>query len=157
MAYLWLTLAAVILAVLWFRERQRSSAIRRMAASLGFVLEQGLPRSLTLSGTGLEGISSAWNIMDGKCNGVNTVFFDCRIGQGKGSWRRTVVAAKGRRSTLGSVLLALDLTSEQSGDWTVLYKPKGYRIIPAGLMAPSEVESLLQLLGRGDVVDLVQS
>jgi hypothetical protein len=101
-----------------------------MAATLGFVLEQGLPRSLTLSGTGLEGITSAWNIMDGKCNGVRTVFFDCRIGQGKGSWRRTVVAAKGRRSMLGSVLLALDLTSEQSGDWTVLYEPKALEFSP---------------------------
>jgi hypothetical protein len=74
----------------------------------------------------------------------------CRIGEGKGSWRRTVVAAEGKPDIFRSVPFVLNLSSEQAGDWTVLYQPKSYRIPSPGLMATSEVEALLQLLGSGE-------
>jgi hypothetical protein len=146
-----LVIAAVILAAFWWQARQRSLALRRLASKFGFAfLGTTLPGSLNLTATGPEAISSCWNVMDGELSGARILVFDCRIGEGKGSWRRTIIAAKGNADIFGSVPLVLALTSEPAGDWTVLYQPKTYRIIPPGLMAASELDALLELFSSGE-------
>jgi hypothetical protein len=149
---IWISAAAVTLAVLWWRERQRSLALRQIASKFGFVfLGNALPGSLNLTATGLERISSCWNVIDGELNGVRIVVFDCRIGEGKGSWRRTVIAAKDNTELFRSVPFVLDLRSEPAGEWALLYQPKTYRNIPPGLMAASEVDSLFELFSSRKV------
>jgi|HubBroStandDraft_6_1064221.scaffolds.fasta_scaffold1212572_1 hypothetical protein len=146
-----LALAGVALSVYWWRERRRSLALRQLASKLRFVyLGKALPSSLILETTGLKGISSCWNVIDGERNGLRILIFDCRIGEGKGSWRRTVVAAQGNPYIFRNVPFVLNLSSEQTGDWTVLYQPKSFGIYPPGLMATTEIEALLQLLGSGE-------
>lgn len=87
--------------------------------------------------------------MEGEINGVRFVIFDCRIGRGKGSWRRTVIAAKSNADIFASVPIMLDLTSEPAGEWTVLYKPKTYQIMPPWLTPVLELEALLELFISG--------
>jgi hypothetical protein len=87
--------------------------------------------------------------MDGELKGVRIVIFDCRIGQGKGSWRRTIIAAKSNADIFESVPMILDLIREPAGDWTVLYQPKTYQIVPPGLVAVPELDGLLELLSSG--------
>jgi hypothetical protein len=43
----------------------------------------------------------AWNVIEGKGHGVRVVAFDCRLGTGKGSWRRSVIAAEGSAEVFG--------------------------------------------------------
>jgi hypothetical protein len=125
--------------------------MKQIASKFRFVfLGKALPRSLVLVRTGLERISSCWNVIDGQRDGVRIVIFDCRIGEGKGSWRRTIVAAEGKPDIFRAVPFVLELSNEQAGDWTLLYQPKSYGILPPGLMATSEIEALLQLLGSGE-------
>jgi hypothetical protein len=143
----WVSAAAVALAVFWWRERQRSLALRQVASKFHFVfLGKALPASLDITATGLERMSSCWNVMDGELNGTRIVVFDCRIGEGKGSWRRTVIAAKSNTEFFKMVPFVLDLRSEPAGEWALLYQPKAYRIIPPRLMAVSELDLLLELL-----------
>src|SRR6266699_5663067 len=59
--YVSLIAAALLLGVLYFRERVRSAAIRELAIQSGFhYLGSGVPRSLTLNGTPLEFATSIW-------------------------------------------------------------------------------------------------
>jgi hypothetical protein len=87
--------------------------------------------------------------LDGERNGLRILIFDCRIGEGKGNWRRTVIAAQGNPDIFRNVPLLLNLSREQTGDWTVLYQPKSCGI-PPGLIATTEIEALLQLIGTGE-------
>jgi hypothetical protein len=140
-----LALAGVALSVYWWRERRRSLALRQLASKFRFVyLGKALPSSLH------QGISSCWNVIDGERNGLRILIFDYRIGEGKGSWRRTVIVAQGNPDIFRNVPFVLNLSIEQTGDWTVLYEPKSLGIYPPGLMATTEIEALLQLLGSGE-------
>ena len=89
--------------------------------------------------------------MDGELNGARILVFDCRIGEGKGSWRRTVIAAKSNTEFFKTVPFVLDMNSEPAGEWALLYQPKGYRLIPPKLMAASELDSLLELFSCCEV------
>ncbi len=145
-----LIVAAAIVVALWWRARQRTSALRQLASKFGFAfLGTTVPRGLNLTGTGPEAISSSWNVMDGELKGVRIVIFDCRIGQGKGSWRRTIIAAKSNADIFESVPMILDFIREPAGDWTVLYQPKTYQIVPPALIAVPELDGLLELLSSG--------
>jgi hypothetical protein len=95
--------------------------------------------------------------MDGELNGVRIVIFDCRIGQGKRSWRRTVIAVKSHADIFKSVPMVLDLTSGPAGEWTVLYQPKTYQIIPPRLIAASELDALLDLFNSSKQTSPVSS
>jgi hypothetical protein len=139
--YFWLVGAGLLFAW-WLRERRRAVAIRAMAARLGFVyLGRELPKSLSLHGTPIEGASSTWNVIDGERRGIRVVAFDCRIGNGKGSWRRTVIAAQSPRDVFDVVRFNGDLTVGRSGKWAILYQPKTFSFIPTGLMPLSELEA----------------
>jgi hypothetical protein len=132
----------------WVRERKRRSGIRNLAARRGFTyLGSSLPRSFTLRGTELQSTASVWNVVDADCGGIRVICFDCRAGSGKGSWRRTAIAAKGQPDVFGSILTA-DLTLEQCGGWSIMYEPKRMSLIPGRPMAVSEIEAHLAAIGR---------
>lgn len=135
----------LLFAVLYLRERRRSEAIRTLAIRSGFsYLGRGVPRSLSLSGTPMERASSIWNVIDGDRPGIRIIAFDCRIGTGKASWRRTVIAVKTDDDS--AVSSNRDVAVDHSGDWTILYKPKTFFLIPAGLMTVNELEARLNAI-----------
>ncbi len=72
----------------------RASAMRRMAARLGLnYFEAAIPR-VNLEETPFNGLTAARNVLEGQRCGVVVIAFDCQVGEGKGSWRRTVIAAQ---------------------------------------------------------------
>jgi hypothetical protein len=142
--YAWLIGAGLLLAALYVRQRRRSAAIRALAIRSGFnYLGSALPRSLTLNGTPIDSATSTWNVIDGERHGVRIVVFDCQIGTGKGSWRRTVIAAESAADVFGVVSFNHELKADRSGKWLILYQPKTVSLIPPGLMPIAELETHL--------------
>jgi len=137
--------AVALLFLLYLVERQRTAAIRAIASRLGFhFLGDALPRSLTLSGTPFSSHSKVWNVIDGEPHGVRTIAFDCQVGVGKGSWRRTVIAVESAAYSSSAPPFNPEMTIDTAGDWKILYRPKAsisFRI--AGLMPLDELESYL--------------
>jgi len=122
---------------------KRSADVKVLARRLGFVyLGNALPKSFTVSGTDLVGISSAWNVIDGERHGVRVIAFDCRIGTGKGSWRRTVIAAQTADANLKYLAGYLELHC--SDNWTFLYAPRASS--PAGLMPVAELTGYIEAI-----------
>lgn len=136
-------LGAVVL--VYFADRQRSAAIRAFATRSGFhYIGDALPRSVTLRGTPLQGVSKVWNVIDGEPRGVRIVAFDCRVGVGKGSWKRTVIAVADATYLPPALPFNSELTIDTAGNWKILYRPKAavnFRI--ARLMSVDELESYL--------------
>jgi hypothetical protein len=83
-----------------------------------------------LSRTPFDGTTSVWNIIDGERHGIRIVAFDCQIGVGKGSWRRTVIAAETAVEAFGAAAFNLDLTVDRSGNWMIMYQPRTVSLIP---------------------------
>ncbi len=71
--------------------------------------------------------------------------FDCQVGVGKHSWRRTLIAVESDHNVLGNLLVHPDITIDRSGRWQILYRPKApsfsFRI--AGLTPVEELEAKL--------------
>lgn len=151
----WIGIAAgtVLLlgATTYMSQRRRSSAIRSLAARLGFHCLAELPMDLSLSRTPLSRVSEIWNVIGGERNGVKVVVFDCRIGTGKGSWRRTVIATQSETEAFGAEVFNLDLSVDRLGNWAFLYEPKALSFVPRGLMPVSEVEAHLSAIGKSKV------
>lgn len=126
-------------------ERRRTAAVRALASRLGFhFLGTALPRSLTLSGTPFSTHSKVWNVIDGEPRGVRTIAFDCRVGIGKSSWTRTVIAVEMVRTFRQPLPFNPEMTIDTAGDWRIVYRLKAsinFRI--AGLMPLDELESYL--------------
>jgi hypothetical protein len=137
--------AVALLFVFYLVERQRTAAIRALASRLGFhFLGDALPRSLTLSGTPFSGHSKVWNVIDGEPRGVRTIAFDCQIGVGKGSWRRTVIAVESDTCLAPALQFNPEITIDTAGHWKVLYRQKAsINFHIAGLMPLDELESYL--------------
>ncbi|WP_263415948.1 hypothetical protein [Terriglobus albidus] len=106
-------------------------------------LGNALPKSLTVSGTDIANLSSVWNVIDGERQGVRVVAFDCKIGTGKGSRRRTVIAVQ--RPDEGLRYLAGNLELHRSNDWSLLYGPRASMIQP-GLMPVTELSGYIEAL-----------
>jgi len=141
--------AGLLLSYGYLRHRRRAAAVRALATRLGFdYLGPALPQSFTLRGTGLEAATSFWNVINGERNGIRTVAFDCQIGTGKGSWRRTVIAAKATTEVFDALKFNIDLIVERSGDWLLLYQPKTASLVPPGLMPVAEIEAHLEAVAR---------
>jgi len=134
--------AGLLLTVFWLGQRRRSAAIRALAIRSGFTyLGRALPPSLSGFAT------STWNLIEGKRHGIRIVAFDCQIGAGKGSLRRTVVAAETAVDVFGGARFNTDLRVHRSGSWMILWQPGTMSFIPAGLMPIVELEAHLNAIG----------
>ena len=129
-------------------QRRRDAAIRAMAARLGLqYIGSALPRSLTLSGTPFDYVSAVWNAIDGEPHGVRVIAFDCRVGTGKGSWRRTVIAVEDDAAKSKSTPLCGNLETARSGRWNIYFRPKAYFEMRIGQLMPvQELEACLKSL-----------
>ena len=148
--FFFILLIVAFVAGLWWIQERRDRAIKNLATRLNFhYLGSVLPRSLSIHEPWLNQMTSTRNVIDGERNGIRVVAFDCRIGYGKGSSLRTVVAAKADHNVFGSqtnhdLLRSItaddDLTVSQSGDWTLLFRPKqSFELNISGLM---DIEAL---------------
>jgi hypothetical protein len=118
-----------------------------MANRLNFhCLGASLPISLTLAGTPFFSYAKIWNVIDGEPNGVRTIAFDCQMGSGKHSWRRTVIAIE-ENGDFGAVLNP-EMTIEVSEKWKILYRPKTFSFGIIELMPLEELEAYLSAAGK---------
>jgi hypothetical protein len=148
------TAVAFVLGFLYYRQRRRRADIRALATRLGFTfIGSALPRSLSLARTELAACSSVWNVIDGESRGVRMIAFDCQIGRGKGRWRRTVVAVQSSAGKFDATGFSYEVTTERSGEWTLLYQPKTLLLIPLGLMPISELEAYLSTIKNRPTAD----
>jgi hypothetical protein len=120
----------------------------RLASTLGLKSwGDQLPADLSLAGTPLANKSATWNVFEGVQNGISFIVFDCRIGTGRGSWRRTVIAARANRDVFATVPSYFSYTVDQCGEWMVFYSPKTMSFLGQRLMPIAELEARLSTLG----------
>jgi hypothetical protein len=134
----------------WWRGRVRAGEVRALAATHGFhYLGEALPRSLDLAGSLLASASSVWNVIDGEPQGTKIVAFDCKIGEGRGSFRRTVVAVAAQAG-ISTVFSRFDpgLRQEQVKDWVLIYRPEDFSLIDMGLTPISELQAYLEAISN---------
>jgi hypothetical protein len=85
-------LGVFVFYVLHTSEQYRASAKRLLAIRFGMhYLGNALPKSLRLEGTPFHRTSRVWNVVDGEPRGTRIMAFDWQVGEGKHSWRRSVV------------------------------------------------------------------
>jgi hypothetical protein len=142
-------IGAIYAATQWIKDRRRATAIRALAHRLGFsyVAKSKLPEALSLYGTPLANPTSTWNIIDGERDKIRVIAFDCQIGSGKGSWRRTAIAARTTSEVFGAVAFNPDLAIGRSGGWMILYYPQQLNPpLRQGLMPVAELEAHLEAI-----------
>ena len=132
----------------WIRDRKRSKAMAALAGRLGLHLwGERLPPELSLSGTPFAKASGIWNVMEGELHGISVVAFDCRVGTGKGQWRRTVIAVRNLGEILGTPLEDVHII-KRVGEWDFLYAPYKILVLRRGLMPVSELDERLSALRK---------
>jgi hypothetical protein len=115
-------MGAFVLYTLHTSKRYRAEAIRAFAIRSGMhYIGDAIPKPLTLQGTPFYHASKVWNVIDGEPRGTRIMAFDCRVGVGKQSWRRTIIAVEGDGDAFG---VMPDMTIDRSGRWAILYRPK---------------------------------
>ena len=145
--YALLTIAVALGGWFWWRSRVRAAEIRRIAELYGFrYLGKALPPSLPLRDLPFLTITSVWNAIDGLRRGRRVVAFDCRFGEGKGSWRRTVVAVQAEKAGITASSFDPDVQIDQIADWTFLYRPKQLALITRQLTPVSELSAYLEAI-----------
>lgn len=145
-----LWVAALASFFLWsaVNDRRRAKEMAKMAISLGLKSwGDRLPADLSLAGTPIAQKSATWNVFEGVQNGIRFVVFDCRIGTGKASWRRTVIAARSGRDVFATVPSDFCYTVDRSGDWMLFYSPKAMSFFGQPLMPIAELEARISTLG----------
>jgi hypothetical protein len=134
--------------VLWLQEHIRAYAIRHLARrlSLTYLGKRALPGALSLYGTPFNDLSSSSvsNLIDGERGKIRVIAFDCRVGAGKGSWQRTVIAARSESDVFGGKKFNPDLAVDRSAAWQILYYPRGLE--NKGLMPVAELEAHLEAI-----------
>jgi hypothetical protein len=141
----------VVFYALYTSKRYRADAIRALAIRSGMhYLGNALPRSLTLEGTPFYRVSKVWNLIDGEPRGIRIMAFDCQVGVGKHSWRRTVMAVESDGNVLRHLPLHPEMTIDRSGRWNILYRPKAhFSLRIAGLTPVEELEANLNAVVVG--------
>jgi hypothetical protein len=146
-----LWVAALASFVLWstVAQRKRAKEMAGLATTLGLThWGDQLPPDLSLAGTPLADISATWNVFEGVQNGIPVIVFDCRIGKGKGSWCRTVIAARASRDVLATAFSDFSYIVDQCGEWVVFYSPKDLSFINLHPLMPiAELEARISTLG----------
>jgi hypothetical protein len=72
--------------------------------------------------------------------------FDCRFGEGKGSWRRTVIAVQADPAGITASSFDPNVQIDQIADWTFLYRPKQLALIAPQLTPVSELAIYLEAI-----------
>ncbi len=85
--------------------------------------------------------------MEGTQNGVPIIAFDCRVGTGKTSWRRTVIAARSNRDVFATMFSAFSYAVDRAGDWVILDMPRTGILVGRSFMPIPELEARLSTLG----------
>jgi hypothetical protein len=107
-------------------------------------LGNALPKSLGLEGTPFHRFSKVWVVIDGEPRGTRVMAFDCQVGVGKRSWRRSIIAVETDSNVIGHLSVQPDMTVDRSGRWQILYRPRrGFRLRIAGLTPVEELEANL--------------
>jgi hypothetical protein len=135
---------------LWsvLNDRRRTKHLATLASTLGLkAWGNQLPSDLSLAGTPIAYRSATWNVFHGAQHGIRFVVFDCRMGTGKGSWRRTVIAARTSRDVFATVPSESSYTVDKCGEWMVFYSPKTTSFFGPGLMPITELEARISTLG----------
>ncbi len=118
-------IAAFLIYTLRASEHYRRDRIRAIANACGMhYLGEALPNSLTFAGTPFHQVSEVWNVIDGEPRGTRIMAFDCQVGEGKRSWRRTVIAIQAPRADLQDLPLDTGTTIDNSAMWQFLYRPR---------------------------------
>lgn len=141
---------AIVSFLIWsaLRERKRTNHLVTLATTLGLKpWGHQLPSDLSLVGTPMATKSAAWNVFEGVQNGIRFIVFDCRMGRGKGSWRRTVIAARTNRDVFATVPSNVGYTVDRCGEWMIFYAPKAISFLGPDLMAIPELEARISTLG----------
>ena len=144
--------ALIAIYILYTSQRYRADAIRTLASRSGMhYLGKALPRSLTLEGTPFRHFSKVWHVIDGEPYGTRIMAFDCQVGVGKRSWRRSVIAVEGEGDVFTNVALHPDMTIDRTGRWKILYyRPKNHFALRiAGLTPIEELEANLNAVLTG--------
>jgi hypothetical protein len=129
----------------WWRSTVRAAEIRQLAKVHGFhYLGKTLPYSVPLGDLPVGSIMSVWNVIDGESRGRRVVAFDCRFGEGKGSWQRTILAVHDDNVSVSSFDSGVQV--EQVGDWTFLYRPKQLALIAQQLTPVAELGAYLETI-----------
>ncbi len=119
----------------------RAFAFRRLAKEFGFSrLNKRLPEALSLYGTPFAHRQLTWNVIDGERHTLRVVVFDCQIGEGEGSWKRTVIAIRTGSSTMDAAKFDTRVKVENSGGWSVFYYPWALKL---GLVPVKELRAHL--------------
>ena len=87
-----------------------------------------------------------WNVIDGEPRGTRIVAFDCKLGEGKASWRRTVIAVKTDIANIATSSFDPALRIEQMEDWVLIYRPQDLALIARQLMPVTELEEYLETI-----------
>ena len=112
-------LALFVLYAIYTAERYRADAIRASAIRSGMhYLGYALPRSLTLEGTPFYRYSKVWNVIDGEPRGTRIMAFDCQVGVGKRSWRRSVIAVESDGNSFSNMPINPDAVFNESAKTT---------------------------------------
>ena len=130
-------------------EARRTRQLREWASHNGFTsLGKALPKSIDPKGSGIGGVSSVWNVYERQGDGAHIVLFDCRIGRGKGSSRRTVIAAEASRDVFDTVPLEVGMTVDHQENWQILYRSlvPSYGLRP--LMPVDEIKARIRAIRR---------
>jgi hypothetical protein len=134
----------------WVSERYRTHSMRALARKFGltFLGKKALPGALSLYGTPFAYIPSApvANLIDGTCNGVRLIVFDCEVWEGKSSWARTVVAARAPECVFAAAHSNPEFRVDRSAAWSILYQPKGLSEHPNELMPIPDLEAQLEAI-----------
>ena len=132
---------AVLYGIYGLEDLWRTFAIRRLTKRLGFTyLRQRLPEALSLYGTLVAHRRFTWNVIDGERSQMRVIVFDCQVGEGQGSWRRTVIATKGGSNAISAANFKSGMKVDSSGGWEIRYYPQE---VKRGLMPISELKTIL--------------
>ena len=141
--------ALALLGLIQLVDRRRTAAIRALAIRSGFhYIGEALPRSLSLEGTPFERASKVWNVIDGEPRGIRIIAFDCRVGVGKRSWERSVIAVENSGEFLGVALCNSDMQMDSIGKWKIFYRPTvSFEFRVSGLSPVEKMEAYLNSVG----------
>lgn len=147
----WIAFLGALVVWSFLSSRKRARSMVDLADLLGLKMwGDRLPPEPSLTGTPISGASATSSVMEGKQNGIPVIAFDCRMGTGKGSWRRTVIAARSSRDVFATVLSESSYTVDRTGEWIILYAPKRGFAVGGSLMPIPELEARLSTLGKDD-------